>query len=454
LSGTPEDSEIVIKRTGRRARLEITSEDLGITPRSGPATPPPGGVPQPPSHYLQPRPSPPTARRPPVPPATARPTAAAPTPPNRSLLWPLVGAATLLTAAVVAAVVLLSGKDDSERISKSLADAHALIEPVVRSGDSVARLRAIAETGKAADEARQKLAGAPEAALQGLPASEKRDAALAVLRAEREYVTSLAALRGVNRKLASEARLRGWEAIKRGVAEAQQRVLSTSATFARINENDDAPPPLFKEAQLASLLARLDEVMTTSNKALRSYQRALSKYRTAKRRAEARAAKIRGFGDQVISVINQYSNQRKEVAEWARTAALNYRPDDAVKARDAINLFRTQRQNTLSKLYNLKSLAPTTELETLIDNFEAPLTLSMQGLDMAERAADELAGFYDDPSARIDQTSAWEAFMERWSPAAENEIDAQLATWRQAVDSAAAEAASDGVPAKPRPPKV
>jgi hypothetical protein len=148
-----------------------------------------------------------------------------------------------------------------------------------------------------------------------------------------------------------------------------------------------------------------------------------------------------------------YAAQRQDVATWVRETVPDYESSDTAKAHDAISVFRAQRESTLAQLQDLEGTAPATSLGSQAKALEAPISISIQGLDFADQAVDEF-GAADDPAMRLTDATQWHAFTENASDAASEDRDSAMAAFDTAVRQAASAKAGQDIPPRPQVPKL
>lgn len=458
------DNEILLKRSGKRARLEITEADLEETARlpavttahQRPARAPARGrgVTSPAVDLKRPRPLPGRGG----PPAGGPPTRYvhdAPTPwwKTRAATWTAAGLLALLVVVVVAAIALIGGTDPAEATYDQLSKTSSAVIDVTDEASQATRLVAVRAAGADAATGLDELQS-PEAALRQISDERYRQPAVDLVVAERAYLEALQQLRRVNVRMVDGTKAADWAAIRRRIANKQREVVRASDAVAALDFSEDAAKVTFTPAEMNATLVALGTTVSKARQQMREYRARLRNWRRAVARARGKAAVITRYRDAVQSSLNDYRTDRTKVDDFVAKAGQLSLGDSIARAQTEVDGFYADRQDTIAQLSNALTDAPES-VRTAHKNLESPLQQSLRGLDALRQAISEYeTDPYGSTYTSVTETPAWGEFQDA-SRSATSDYDSAVAQWNSAVQAAVKQVKDrGGIPPEPKRPQV
>jgi hypothetical protein len=361
----------------------------------------------------------------------------------------LIGAGIVLALVVaVTLVVALSGDGARDEAATQLVTAReVLLEPMRRAGVAT-RLGDLRAAGRASAAAAGEL-NDPEAIVRQLSDRSVREPAAAVLSAERAYLTALGELDTVTEKVAAERPLRRWTTIKRTIVGTHRDLLAASAEAATLKLA--VTNAFIDQTALESTLRGADAAVQSAHDQLVAYERRLSRYRTAQRRARSNAAVVERYRTTVNGILADYRSDRLRVDAWAERVRSQPR-DEMQQARNDIEEFRADRRQTLRALDTVRSDAPASVLSAH-EGLKSAVSESFDGLNDALSATADFESDSFDEYDSIADTPSWRRFGDR-SESVDGTRDQTVGSWSVAVNAEIKRRAGIGIPKRPRKPRV
>lgn len=454
--------EILLKRSGRRARLDVTADDLEVPTRSLPAVTRPAPSATSKHRAARPAHSSVELRRPrPLPGAGGPPDGGTPVRyvhdqpspwwKSRGATWAAAGLLALAVVAVVSVFLIAGGRDPADEAYAQLSSSGTTVVSVTREASEATRLAAVRKAGRTAGQALGEL-DTPEAELRQLDDARYGPPALELVRAERAYLDALGDLRLVNLEMVSERSLAGWRSIRRKIANRQAQVVEASEAIALQSFPQDTAKIALSATELSGPLGALSATITKAHAEVQAYRRRVRDWRAAVGRARGREGEIVQYRNSVQGALTAYSSDRKKVDGFVERADAITPGDSAARAQSDVDNFYADRQRTIDQLSNALDAAPQS-VRTAHQNLEAPLRESLRGLDALRQAVSE---YETDPFGTtytsVKQTPSWSEFEDA-SASATSDYQAASAQWNTAVLSAIKDVKDrGGIPPRPKRP--
>jgi outer membrane murein-binding lipoprotein Lpp len=454
--------DIVLKRSGKRARLDVTLDDepaaavAGVVirrPRSAPATQAPSATADLASAAAVvpvPAAAPPAGMQPPGGP----PIIYVHDEPGGSW-WQsrsasITAVVVLLVAAiVVACVLLLGGKDGKQPIATELANTHNAMQSALGQAGRATKLAQIRSAGRNAYRQTSRL-DSPAANVGHQSDADLARPAAQLIGAERAYLSALTHLGQVNYAAAADHRLTHWKSIRARIADAQRPLLLAAAKVDDLDLPTSVGTILVTRSELDATLDRLDATVTGANHQIVLYEQRLKTYRSSKKRALGNAQPLVEYRDRVGQILSSYAQGRHEVSLWAEDA-VHIHPPNAEDAAVKVRGFISAREDIISQLDGALDAAPV-QVRTTHRDLGVPLRESLEGLTAAAAAIEETALSTDDETNPT-RSSSWIAFQDA-SKRVESTLGTARAAWDRAIASQIHEARSHGIAMHPTKPKV
>lgn len=452
--------DIILKSSGKRARLEVTLDDepavavaapVVARPRSAPGTDvTPVSTPRE-TAIAAPVATPPGGMQPPGGP----PVIYVHDEPEGGSWWQsrsasIIAAVVLIVAAIVVALVLLlGGKDDKQPIATELTNAHNAVESALGQAGRATRLAQVRSAGRNAYRQTSRL-DSPAANIAHQDDKVDARPAAQLVEAERTYLSALTHLGQVDYAVAEDHRLTQWRTIHTRIADAQGDLVLAAAKVDRLGLPTSSGTFLVSRSELDRTLERLDAAVTGAHRQIVLYEQRLKTYRSSKTRALGSAGPLVTYRDRVEQLLSDYAQGRHEVSVWSEDAA-DIHPSNAAEADVKISGFISARQNIISQLDDALDDAPA-EVRTAHRDLGVPLSNSLQGLQAAESAVSETESSTDDDYDPTQSTS-WLAFQQA-SDQVEQTLGTARAAWERAVAEKIHAVRSSGIAPHPQKPKV
>jgi hypothetical protein len=449
--------DIILKRSGKRARLEVTLDDepggavagtVVRRPRSAPATQAPGAA------------APPA----PVPVATP-PGGMAPPPGAPPVLYvhdepggswwqtrsaSVAAVVVLLVALIVAGcVLLLGGKDGKQPVAIELANTHNAMQTAMDQAGRATKLAQVRSAGKNAYRQLGRL-DSPAANVRDQKDKDAARPAADLIATERAYLSALSHLGEVKYAAAADPRLTRWKSIRTRIAEAQRPLMLAAAKVDHLDLPSSAGTLLITQSQLDRTLDQLDATVTGANRQVTLYERRLRTYRSSKRRALASAQPLIQYRDHVAQILASYAASRHDVDLWVE-GITHVHPDNADRAQAQVEGFISARQDVIDQLTSSLDSAPPS-VRTAHKALGVPLSDSLEGLSAAASAIGETQ-YSDDESTNPTDSTSWIQFQD-----ASQRVQGTLATarsaWSQAIALEIHDARSGKIAMHPKKPQV
>lgn len=448
------DDEIILKRSGKRARLEITLDDLddaptetlpGVTtsPRrlstrsSTTSAPARGGSPPrgfPPTRYIHGE-DVPWWR-------------------TRRSAWIAGGLLGLLVVVVAALLVINAGADPEEVAYEQLSTTRAVVVSSMDQAGEATKLVALREAGRAAGASVDELAE-PEATVRDLDDPTVRSAAVDVVAAERRYLLALERLEGVDRALVGERSAAGWQKIRRQIADAQRELSAAAERLGVLGFPGGGAKARVSDVAMDEVLQNVTGTVEGARERLREYRRAVAAYDRAVARARAKERGINDYRRAVARALDAYQADRTKVDGFVATADEIRLGESAARAYADVRGFVADREATVRQLANFLAQAPES-VRSSHKNLEVPIQDSLEGLRALETAIYE---YENDPYTgtvfqSVTETPGWASF-ERASDDADTSITQTRGAWEAAVTDAVKDVKDRGdIPKRPAAPQL
>jgi hypothetical protein len=451
-----QSEDIVLKRSGKRARLEVTVDDEPAVAVSGTVVPRPrsAAATQVPIGRASVAPRTRVIAAPPAVPPGGPPVHYVHDEPGGS--WWQSRSASVITAVVlavslvvVACVLLLGGSDGKQPIATELANSRNAVQSVISQANSATRLAQIRSAGHNAHAQLGRL-DSPAANVAHSKHRSLAQPAGELIAAERSYLSALSDLADVDYSVAADPRLTRWQSIKARIVETQRPLSLAAAGVDRLALPTSAGPLLITQGQIGSTLDHLDATVTGANNQIMLYQRRLRAYQSSKTRAASSASPLIAYRDRVNQLLASYAAGRNEVSVWA-AGVRDIHPSNADEAAAKVDGFITARQDIINQLQDALGDAPLS-VRTAHRDLGVPLSDSLDGLQAAYAAIEETS-MSSDPQSDPTSSSSWIRFED-----ASTQVERSLATarsaWGQAISLEIHKMRSSGIAMHPKKPRV
>lgn len=465
-SGRDDDDQILLKRSGKRGRLEITVDDLESPTTRLPAVSGPGPSTgrselesprraEPEVQLRTPRPLPGRGGRPPAGGPPDRYVHDVPTPwwRTRAATWAAAGLLALAVVAVVLVVALTGGKSSEEVAYGELKATHTTVVNVMDEASQAKTLVDLRAAGVSAGGALDSLQ-APEAELRQVGDESVRQPSLDLVAAERLYLQALQRLSGVDRAFVAERSSARWSSIRQGLENRERQLVTAGGAVAALRLGGAPDKIVLSDADLSGTRQAVDGTVTKARDALAAYRRELADWRRAVGRARGKERTINAYRSQVQGAIDAYAADRRKVDAFVERAPRIQTSDEVVRAADELSGFYSDRQRTIEQLSIALPNAPES-VRAAHKNLQAPLQESLRGLSALQDALSEYqTDPYDTVYMSVTDTPGWQEFKSA-SDSATSQLGSATAQWGTAVQAAIKDVKDrGGIPPRPKPPSI
>lgn len=443
-----DSDEIVLKRSGKRAKLEITIEDLvdrRLVIEDDDPAPPARSVPPTtvvPAREGRAQSAPPTAESSSPSPAPTRPRQSPPThptprprtmvhggttppgsrPPTRYIhddgapkWWQSrsasVVAAVVLALAVVAAVLVVVTHDDGSKgeVATTLTGTKTIVKSASDSVQRVTRLKSLQRAGGGVS-AQLALLDDPRMNLENR--SQRNEGvykpAIALVASETAYLQALGQLHRVSCRLIDKD-FNAWRTIRARIDDAAGRVVAASVAVENLDLGDASGGATLVEADLKPALLHAEELVSSNRSLIVGWRKRRTRFRASLRAASRRAAPAREYRETVAAELADIAELRAAVTAWSRGAA-SVKRADADELATRVTGFQTDFAREAALLED--ALKSTPDVPSSVRREHKALGLALSELDDALLQAQTAIGEFASDASRADitDTTAWGEF--------------------------------------------
>lgn len=459
--------EIVLKGSGKRARLEVKVDDVEkprivvddlppdvparLPARQPPRTTRPSARSPAPTTPPSRPPSRPGSRSTPVYPPPEPTTIVSGGPPtgggppvryvhdNGGQAWwqsrsASVAAAVVLVLAVVAVLAVVLGREDQSKIAvaASLESTKSTIEDAIKPVRAATRLGPLR---KAARRAKLQVAAldSPDIDLMHSKNRELAEPAMALVASEKAYLKALGGLARLTPERVGESGRATWRRIWGEINTAAEDVVTASAAVSASELDEPSGGVGFTKADLDQALSPVETLVDSGYRKLKRWSARREAYRAAIAAAKRRSIPVMEYRRDVEQALDAYASDRADVRGWANNAS-SFRRTDGSRLHGQVQGFANEHKRTVDELRIARAQRPVlpSSVRRGHESFEIALSASLDGLVQADAAISAFTSDSVRHYSDVTEVAEWDEFL-RLIQSANDRMARLRGSWTSAV---------------------